>query len=134
MSRQSWNWSGSGVSPEPPGDLLPDRPAQPERNYAWNLGSWLWHVLCLRLHAMTRPRRVIVVRPGDAEVYERLRERFANDPDTVVIYDRRSGPRRGAGSRQRPADERRSGERRFPQDHAILLGRGFYVARPRPAR
>jgi len=67
-------------------------------------------------------------------MYERLRERFANDPGTVVIYDRRSGARRGAASRQRSADERRSGERRFPQDHAIMLGRGFYVARPRPAR
>jgi hypothetical protein len=86
-----------------------------------------------QVRAMTQRKRVIVVRSGDAELYERLRKRFASDPGAVIIYDRRVASRREAG-RERPAGERRSGERRLPQDPEILLGRGFYVARPRPGR
>src|SRR5882724_7632226 len=61
---------------------------------------------------MHATRRIIIVRRGDEELLERLRKRFAGQPETVVRYDRRTGSRRRA--RQPTASERRRGERRLP--------------------
>jgi len=83
---------------------------------------------------MTETRRVIVVRRGDSLVYEALRRRYADDPGVVVIYDRRVAKRRIAPAAWPEGRERRNGERRLPQRSDILTSRGFYVARPRPAR
>jgi hypothetical protein len=83
---------------------------------------------------MTETRRVIVVRRGDSSLYEALRQRYAQDSGVVVIYDRRLAARRSAGTARLEGPERRNGERRLPQRSDILTSRGYYVARPRPAR
>lgn len=77
---------------------------------------------------MTDSRRYIIVRRGDKELFDRLRTRFADDPQTVVRYDRRTGARRRA--REPLVAERRRGERRLPHnaDH-ILATRGYFVIR-----
>jgi hypothetical protein len=81
---------------------------------------------------MAATRRVIIVRPGDRELFAQLTEQYAGDPDTVVIYDRRVKERR---STQRPgAVDRRRSDRRFPYDAKIVLSRGFFVTRARPRR
>jgi hypothetical protein len=83
---------------------------------------------------IVRPKRLIIVRAGATELYDLLRVRFGHDPETLILYDRRSGPRRSR--RQTPPVERRRAERRLPQDPAILDSRGFFVTRrrecPRP--
>ena len=82
---------------------------------------------------MIATRRIIIVRRGDQELFERLRERFAGDPDTVVRYDRRTGSRRRAG--QGRVSERRRGERRLPHEADIVLAtRGYYVIRAQQPR
>jgi hypothetical protein len=76
------------------------------------------------------------VRAGAAEIYERLRIRFGDDPDTSILYDRRQGGTRRSRPHT-PVVERRRGERRLPQDPSILASRGFFVTRRRecpPAR
>jgi len=70
-------------------------------------------------------RRLVVVRAGAVALYRALSRRFADDLTTEVILDRRRavGPHRSACP---------GGERRFPQDAAVLLDRGFYVVRVWP--
>ena len=70
-------------------------------------------------------RRIVVVRAGATALYRALARRFADDPATLVIVDRRRGRRDASIPRQRT-------DRRFPQDTEVLLGRGFYVVRVRP--
>jgi len=78
-------------------------------------------------------RRIIVVRRGDEELFDRLRKRFAADPETVVRYDRRTGSRRSAG--HPTVSERRRGERRLPHDiDSILTTRGYFVVRTQRRR
>jgi len=82
---------------------------------------------------MHATRRIIIVRRGDEELLERLRKRFAGQPETVVRYDRRTGSRRRA--RQPTASERRRGERRLPhQADLILATRGYFVIRVQQRR
>jgi hypothetical protein len=82
---------------------------------------------------MVATRRIIVVRRGDEALFERLRKRFAADPETVVRYDRRTGPRRRAG--QPMVSERRRGERRLPHEAEIILAtRGYFVIRAQQRR
>jgi len=76
---------------------------------------------------MIRARRLIIIRRGDTELFEELRARFAEDPDTIVMYDRRSGSRRRL--KRQGVPERRHGERRLPHDPDILANRGFFVTR-----
>jgi hypothetical protein len=71
--------------------------------------------------------RVVVVRRGAADSLQALQARFGNDADTYVIGDRRVADRRV--SVQSAAVNRRSGQRRFPHDLAVLLTRQFFVAR-----
>jgi hypothetical protein len=81
--------------------------------------------------------RVIIVRRGATDVYAHLRSRFAHDPKTVIMYDRRTGERRGLQQRlpQECVAERRRGERRLPSnDPEILIERGFFATRRRPGR
>jgi hypothetical protein len=80
---------------------------------------------------MIRPKRLVIVRSGATELYDLLLARFGNDPETVVLYDRRGKPRRVR--RQPTAVERRRGERRLPQDPSILVSRGYFVTRQREA-
>ena len=81
--------------------------------------------------------RVIIVRRGATDVYVHLGSQFADDPKTVIMYDRRTRERR---SLQQPllqerVAERRRGERRLPSnDPEILIKRGFFVTRRRPGR
>src|SRR5204862_1798022 len=85
----------------------------------------LWDTACSVFGAM---RCIIVVRRGDEELCDRLRRRYAADPETVVRYERRTGPRRRAG--KPTASERRRGERRLPHDiDSILATRGYFVVR-----
>jgi hypothetical protein len=82
---------------------------------------------------MVATRRIIIVRRGDEELLERLRRRFASDPETVVRYDRRTGSRRTAG--QPTVSERRRGERRLPHEADVVLAtRGYYVIRAQQRR
>lgn len=76
---------------------------------------------------MIRAKRLIIIRQGDTKLFTELRARFADDPETLVIYDRRSGSRRRLKRQSVP--ERRRGERRLPHDPDILANRGFFVAR-----
>ena len=76
---------------------------------------------------MIRARRLIIIRRGDTKLLEELRARFAEDPDTIVMYDRRSGSRRRL--KRQGVPERRHGERRLPHDPDILANRGFFVTR-----
>ena len=69
--------------------------------------------------AMRNFIRVVIVRRGDTVAFERLCERFSDDPATVVIYDRRRCPREEV----QIAHE----NRRWPQDTRILCERGFLV-------
>jgi hypothetical protein len=75
-------------------------------------------------------RRLIIVRCGDSELFERLRSRFADDPGSVIRYDRRTTARR-TERRATPLERRRS-ERRTTDDAAILAARGYFVVRVRP--
>jgi hypothetical protein len=77
-----------------------------------------------------RRQRIVVVKRGAIELYERLRARFADDPDTAVIWDRRTDRERRSGALDVPL-KRRRGDRRYPDDYAALLaGRGFFVVSP----
>jgi hypothetical protein len=90
--------------------------------------SVAWHAACSACCAMIDARRYIIVRRGDKELFDRLRTRFADDPQTVVRYDRRTGVRRSA--RAPLVVERRRGERRLPHDvDRILATRGYFVIR-----
>lgn len=76
---------------------------------------------------MIRARRLIIIRRGDTELSKDLRARFADDPETLVIYDRRSTSRRRL--KRQTVSERRRSERRLPHDPEILANRGFFVTR-----
>ena len=76
---------------------------------------------------MIRAKRLVIIRAGDIKLYQEFRKRFADDPETLIIYDRRSGSRRRLKRQSVP--ERRRGERRLPHDPGILANRGFFVAR-----
>ena len=76
---------------------------------------------------MIRAKRLVIIRTGDTKLYEEFRARFADDPETLIIYDRRSGSRRRLKRQNVP--ERRRGERRLPHDPDILTNRGFFVTR-----
>ncbi len=88
----------------------------------------VWHAACSVCGAMIDSRRYIIVRRGDKELFDRLRTRYADDPQTVVRYDRRTGARRRA--REPLVAERRRGERRLPHNaDRILATRGYFVIR-----
>jgi hypothetical protein len=72
---------------------------------------------------MEKARRLIIVRRGDTALFEELRRRFADDPRTLVIYDRRGAPR--AAQEESCCQE----QRRWPEDGKALSERGFYVSR-----
>ena len=76
--------------------------------------------------AMRNFKRVVVVRRGDVALFECLSERFANDPGTVVLYDRRRTARAAAGVAWGQGDGRQT-NRRWPQEDHVLFERGFYV-------
>ena len=69
--------------------------------------------------------RLVIVRRGATELFETLRRRFVEDPQTCVMWDKRSVDRR-AESRRVPNNRRRR-ERRQPLDPSILAERGFFV-------
>ena len=81
----------------------------------------------LRWPRMVRPKRLVVVRAGETELFDRLRRRFGSDQETLIFYDRRS---RRVAPEKSSADRRRV-ERRLPQDPRILAARGFFVTRSR---
>ena len=64
--------------------------------------------------------RIVIVRGGAIEVYEKLSATFAGDGLTVVIYDRRTTAYAGTPLR----------ERRQRDEADALNQRGFYVIRP----
>jgi hypothetical protein len=70
-------------------------------------------------------RRLIIVRCDAKAVYEELHVRFANDPVTLIIYDRRQA---STPSTSGPQERRRS------EEAGILETRGFYVLRLRGPR
>ena len=70
----------------------------------------------------TRAQRLIIVRAGAVDVYERVRETFGGPPGTRILYDRR---------KPRPTVQCSPGDRRFPQDPTILASRGFFATRAR---
>ena len=76
---------------------------------------------------MIRAKRLVIIRAGDTKLYKEFRARFADDPETLIIYDRRSGSRRRL--KRQGVPERRHGERRLPHDPDILANRGFFVTR-----
>jgi hypothetical protein len=64
-----------------------------------------------------QPKIIVIPKPLEAFFYERLKERYAEQPDVRVIVDRRSADRRrgeryvcGPG----PLTDRRAGDRRNP--------------------
>jgi hypothetical protein len=73
-------------------------------------------------------RRLVIVRRGATELYEQLEAQFREDPDTVVLWDRRLGAGRRRAD-QVGAVARQTGDRRLPQDPTILVTRGFWVTR-----
>jgi len=75
-----------------------------------------------------RPRRLIIVRRGETALFEFLQKQFA-EPDTLVFWDRRAADRRQDPSLNRRADDRRRGDRRFPESEVALNERGFFVTR-----
>jgi len=77
--------------------------------------------------AMRNFKRVVVVRRGDVALFECLSERFANDPGTVVMYDRRRAVRAPAAMPGGTGRDRRESNRRWPQEANVLHERGFYV-------
>jgi hypothetical protein len=70
-------------------------------------------------------RRLIIVRRDAKPVYEELHVRFANDPITLIVYDRRQPSTLSASGQQ---------ERRRSEEAEILETRGFYVLRLRYPR
>jgi hypothetical protein len=74
-------------------------------------------------------QRIVIVRPGAIDLFERLKARFAEDPDTVMIWDRRTGQDRRRWLQSVPV-ERRIRRRRHPNGAAVLASRGFFVVRP----
>lgn len=75
-----------------------------------------------------RLRYLVVVRRGEAEVFQSLEEHFARGPDpTPVVWDRRVRDRRVIIQDIEP--ERRRGERRAPIDATMWTERGFVVIR-----
>jgi site-specific recombinase XerC len=73
-------------------------------------------------------RFLVVVRRGEAEVFESLQEHFALGPDpTPVIWDRRIRDRRVIIRDAAP--DRRHGERRAPIEAKLWTERGFVVVR-----
>jgi hypothetical protein len=74
------------------------------------------------------PRLLVIVRVGEARLYEYLTRSLAGVPDVQVLLDRRRGDRR---REPRPVmQERRRGERRHPPDLSPL---GFQLVRSRGA-
>src|SRR5690242_20464748 len=73
--------------------------------------------------AMRDVRRVIIVRRGEAALFESLRERFVKDAATVVMYDRRMSARSTGADDGYIGDQ----DRRWPHDDSVLFERGFYV-------
>jgi hypothetical protein len=71
--------------------------------------------------------RLVIVQRGEAALFRELRQRFADDPKTRVIWERRTTDRRGAPAK-RTADRRR-GDRRRPEDPSVFAGRGYFVSR-----
>ena len=69
-------------------------------------------------------QRIVIVRAGAVDVYERVKARFGSQGCTSILYDRRKAAR----AEWDPAD------RRFPQDADILTSRGFFATRPRLVR
>jgi hypothetical protein len=80
---------------------------------------------------MSEVRRLIIVRPDDADLLQRLQRRYANDPHTMILYDRRSSASRRRVS-EIVASNRRRASRRFPLDSSIIKRRGYVVVRIRP--
>ena len=76
---------------------------------------------------MIRARRLVIIRQGDTRLFREIQERFADDRETLIIYDRRATSRRRVKQSNMP--ERRRGERRLPHDPEILANRGFFVTR-----
>jgi len=74
-------------------------------------------------------QRIVIVRPGAIDLFERLQAGFAEDPDTVVIWDRRTGQDRRRRV-QSVSVERRTRGRRYPNGTAVLASRGFFVVCP----
>jgi hypothetical protein len=74
-----------------------------------------------------RPQRLVIVRRGAIELFEDLTKRFAGDPETLVLWDRRVTDRRVAVERR--ATDRRSGDRRFPEGSSVLSERGYFVTK-----
>lgn len=70
-------------------------------------------------------RRLIIVRRDAKSVYDELHVRFANDPITLIVYDRRQPSSLAASGQQ---------ERRRSEEAEILETRGFYVLRLRCPR
>jgi len=70
------------------------------------------------------PQRLIIVRMGAGDVYDKLQRTFGGKRGTRIMYDRRAMD----DGKRRPVD------RRFPQDPTILRSRGFFVTRPRRIR
>jgi hypothetical protein len=86
----------------------------------------------LSSHRMRENRRLIIVRRGDEELFQRLKAQYAGDSDTEILYDRRVGQRRT--SRRATTSERRRTERRFPYNVSIVVTRGYFVTRDRRRR
>lgn len=75
---------------------------------------------------------LIVVEPGEPELYRQLARATRGLPGVAVILDRRMGPRRSAGSAVAPPRERRHGDRR--RRRPIASGPGYTVVRLGPPR
>ena len=74
------------------------------------------------------PECLVIVRPGETEVFERLKAEFAGMENVQVVWDRRVRDRRVII--QDVDDERRRGERRAPLDATMWTTRGYVIARP----
>jgi hypothetical protein len=77
---------------------------------------------------MFRRQRLVIVRRDADDLYRQLQQRFAGDPATVVLKDRRSQPERRVGG-VGTAVERRRERRRYLESAAVLERRGYFVIR-----
>jgi hypothetical protein len=83
---------------------------------------------------LPRAARLVVVRRGATELFQILCARYADDPETRVIWDRRVTEERRQTDESVPVERRREPRRSNGNATALLKDRGFFVATARRTR